>query len=89
MRAEGERRTARAEGEDVSRKDSRKFLDHQRQLRSEMRSDANERWWRTTTVAEEGRRTTEGARRTERGDRGQRNGGGREAGEVTKVEEEA
>lgn len=52
--------------EGVSRKDSRKFLDHQRQLRSEMRSDANERWWRTTTVAEEGKgRRRESARRTE------------------------
>lgn len=70
-------------GRDISRKDSRKFLDHQRQLRSEMRSDANERWWRTTTVAEEGRgpRRARSGRRGVIGARGTR--GGREAGEVT------
>jgi len=60
---------ARTEGrEGVSRKDSRKFLDHQWQLRSEMRSDANERWRRTMTVEEEGREPRRARReRTERG----------------------
>lgn len=78
---EGRREPKGREG--VSRKDSRKFLDHQRQLRSEMRSDANERWWRTTTVSEEGRerrRERERARRTEGviGARGTKEGAKRE-----------
>jgi hypothetical protein len=72
--------------EGASRKDSRKFLDHRRQLRSEMRSDANERWWRRW------RRTRGGPRRAQERLRGGGEGpamGRRRAGEATKVEEEA